>query len=81
MKKGRAVSDPPRFSKLAGQLSRALAPVAAEVVVAEAEPGRCRSPGSPIHPGTSASPEAAAEAAAVVAAAAAEPLPERQSSA
>ena len=40
---------------------RVLAPVVA-AAEAEAEPGRFPSPGSPSHPGTSASPEAAAEA-------------------
>ena len=39
-------------------LSRAQAPVAVEAAVA-VEPGRLQSPGSPIHPRTSASPEAA----------------------
>ena len=44
---------------------------------AEAEPGKCSSPGSPIHPGTSASPEAAAEAAAEEVAVAAAVQPRR----
>ncbi len=50
---------------------RALAPVAAAEAEA-AEPGRLQLPGSPIRPGTSASPEAVAEAAAAEAAEAAE---------
>src|SRR4051812_19454879 len=60
-------------------LNRALAPVAAAEAEA-AEPGRCPSPGLPIRPGTSASPEVAAEAAAAAAEAEAEAEAPRRSS-
>src|SRR5207253_3744250 len=76
---------PSSFSQTTGRLSsraHRAGPEEAEAVVVAAEPRKYPSPGSPIRPGTSASPEAAVEAAAAeVVVAAAEPSPERQSSA